>query len=545
MSGEPDPPVPVEAMQRAAADYFTSDAPERPFGPPPDMDALQGAWFDEDRPGREKPVERYWVNEPYAFVVIYRDTDAAKNRYRIVEPTLEEDERRIRSDLHDLVRRVLREYDPAELERRSQVIDAIERVLVTYGGSLPADSRYKLFYYLKRDYLGYDRIDPLMHDTHVEDISCDGPDRPVFVYHEDYADLQTDLVFESSELESLVLQLAERAQRQLSAARPKTSGTLPDGSRVQLTIDSDITTHGSNFTVRRFSEEPFTPVDLVRLNTFSLDEMALIWLALEHNQSIMFAGPTASGKTTSMNAASLFLPPDQKVVSIERVRELSIPHENWLSYVTRETSTGARQDISMYDLLQSVLHERPQYILVGEIRTDPMVARTFFQSIYTGHSGGTTFHASSAPNALNRLTGDPIALDEQMLPALDLIVVQKRRSLGEDELVRRVVSVSELRNEETDSQASLERLFEWDPETDAKHRTIDRYTDSVVLQRIAAANGWDEQTLLDELAKRREVLAFLIEDERTAYRDVVKSLYRFHRNESRIIEQLRSHDARA
>ena len=545
MSGDPDSPTPVETMQRAAADYFASDPPERPFGPPPDMDALQGAWFDEECPDQYEPLERYWVNKPYVFVVICRDTDVESNRYRIVEPTLEADERRIRSDLHDLVRRVLREYDPVELERRSQVVDAIEEVLATYGGSLPSESRYKLFYYLKRDYVGYDRVDPLMHDANIEDISCDGPDRPVFVYHDEYADLQTDLTFEASALESLVLQLAERAQRQLSAARPKTSGTLPDGSRVQLTIDSDITAYGSNFTIWRFSEEPFTPVDLVQLNTFSLDEMAFIWLALEHNQSIMFTGPTASGKTTSMNAASLFLPPDQKVISIERVRELSIPHKNWLSYVTRETSTGARQDISMYDLLQSVLHERPQYILVGEIRTDPMVARTFFQSIYTGHSGGTTFHADSADNAINRLTGDPIALDERMIPALDIIVVQKRRSLGEDKLVRRAVSISELRDSETGPRPTLGRLFEWDPETDAKHRTLDRYSDSVVLQEIATTNGWDEQTLLDELAKRREVLAFLIETGRTEYQDVVKFFYRFHRNEPRVIEQIRSDDARA
>jgi len=259
----------------------------------------------------------------------------------------------------------------------------------------------------------------------------------------------------------------------------------------------------------------------------------------------MFAGPTASGKTTSMNAASLFLPPDQKVISIERVRELSVPHENWLSYVTRETSMGDRQDISMYDLLQSVLHERPQYILVGEIRTDPLVARTFFQSIYTGHSGGTTFHADSAENAISWLTGDPIALDKQMISALDLLVVQKRRSLGDDELVRRAVSISEFRDSDTDGQPTLGRLFEWDPQTDSANRTIDRYTDSVVLQRIARANGWEEQTLLNELAKRREVLAFLIETDRTAYTQVVEFFYRFHRNESRVLDLIRSNDARA
>jgi len=278
-----DPPASIEEMQRDVAAYFATDPPDRLFGSPPDMDTLRGTWFDIDCPSHYESIERYWVNKPYAFVVICRDTDEEKNRYRIVEPTLEEGERRIWVDLDDLVRRLLREYDPIELERRSQVVDAIEEVLATYGDPLPSESRYKLFYYLRRDYVGYDRIDPLMHDAHIEDISCDGPDRPVFIYHDDYADLQTNLVFEESTLESLVLQLAERAERHLSAARPKTTGTLPDGSRVQLTIDSDITAYGSNFTIRRFSEEPFTPVDLVRLNTFSLDEMAFLWFALEHN----------------------------------------------------------------------------------------------------------------------------------------------------------------------------------------------------------------------------------------------------------------------
>ena len=288
------------------------------------------------------------------------------------------------------------------------------------------------------------------------------------------------------------------------------------------------------------SDDPLTPAKLVELNTFSLGQMAFIWLAIEHNQSILFAGPTASGKTTSMNASSMFLPPNEKVVSIERVREISIPHDNHLSYVTRESQSGTREDISMYDILQSVLHERPEYILVGEIRTDPLVARTFFQSIYTGHSGGTTFHADSASSVVNRLTSDPIGLGEQMVPAIDLIVIQKRRSTGGGSPARRAVSVSEFRTPESGTRPVPKQIFKWNPETDMATPTIESYTDSVILQDIAAANTWSEHTLINELTKRRDVLAYLVETGRTDYETVVDFIYRFYRDESWALETARS-----
>jgi flagellar protein FlaI len=201
-----------------------------------------------------------------------------------------------------------------------------------------------------------------------------------------------------------------------------------------------------------------------------------------------------------------------------------------------------REEISMYDLLQSALHARPEYMLVGEIRTDPVVVRTFFQSIFTGHPGGTTFHASSAQNAINRLTSDPLNITEQMVSAVDLIAVQQQVSIGEQgRRERRNLDISEIRREaESDDMLELIELFRWDPTSDVIEETIDSLYESRVMQEIANNRGWDQERLLSELQNRRRVLEYLIESDITDYDDVIDAFYRFSRNKEQVLDQIRT-----
>ena len=241
-------------------------------------------------------------------------------------------------------------------------------LLKEYGISLSDTAQFKLQYFLIRNFLGWGRLDPLMKDRWLEDISCDGNMIPIFLYHRKYRNIKTNIMFEEEVLNSLAITLAQRSGKHISTGSPMLDATLPDGSRLQVTLGTEVTTRGTSFTIRKFREEPFSPVELIDNGSFSADELVYFWLAIENNKSLLFIGGTASGKTTSLNAVSLFIPPMAKVVSIEDTREITLYHENWIASVTRESVAEGSNLIDMFDLLRSAMRQRPEYILVGEVR---------------------------------------------------------------------------------------------------------------------------------------------------------------------------------
>ena len=272
----------------------------------------------------------------------------------------------------------------------------------------------KLLYVLKRNFIGYERIDGIKHDINVEDISCDGYNSPVFVYHSDYEQVITNVHHGESELDDFVVKLAQRSGKGISKRQPQVDATLPDGSRAQLTLGREVSDHGTNYTIRQFKDVPFTPLDLINWNTFSLDEMAFLWLAIENHRSLIFAGGTASGKTTSLNAVSLFIPSNTKIVSIEDTREVELPQRNWIASVTRPSfSDDDKGDVDEFDLLEAALRQRPDYIVMGEIRGEE--GRTLFQVMSTGHTTYTTFHADTVGEVLKRFTTEPINVSKTLL----------------------------------------------------------------------------------------------------------------------------------
>ena len=332
--------------------------------------------------------DRYWVNEPYAFVSIFHSRKENEKKYYLIEPYLneiehdvqeflsgklktaikyadediviegDEDERRAvieretrklldRYDLHTddkdigLVERIKRLIGLSESEREeSGGLDGIEirpepAVIEDDPETLSEYQIEKLLYYLKRDFIGYERIDGIKYDINVEDVSCDGYNSPVFVYHGDYEQIISNVYHGQDELDDFVVKLAQRSGKGISKRRPQVDATLPDGSRSQLTLGKEVSDHGTNYTIRQFKDVPFTPIDLICWKTFSLDEMAFLWLCIENHKSLIFAGGTASGKTTSLNAVSLFIPSDAKIVSIEDTREVELPQRNWIASVTR------------------------------------------------------------------------------------------------------------------------------------------------------------------------------------------------------------------
>ena len=528
-------PAEAVAVLDEVVAYFESAATPMEDRPSPEF--IRSHFFDFDYLEQFHEVERYWVNEPYAYVSILFDEENREYRYHVVEPELDLFEQYVRADLVTLLRNSLMylEVEPGE-DREEVFFERVEELIDRHAATVDEGTLHKVLYYLERDFLQYGPIDGIMKDRGIEDISCDGEEVPVFVYHREYRDLKTNVVFGSQQLNSYTVQLAQRAGQSISVSDPLLDASLPDGSRLQLTLGGDVSTRGSNFTIRKFADIPFTPVDLVDWNTFDVDQMAYFWLAIENNKSLVFAGGTGSGKTSSMNAISFFIPPSAKVISIEDTREVDLPHKNWIQSVTRTSASGeGRGEVSMYRLLQAALRQRPEYLLVGEIRTEERVALTFFQAMGTGHTAYTTMHADSIDTVVNRLQNPPLNVPTAMIQDLDVIAIQKQTFVGEDR-VRRNQQVTEVLNPEDDPLSIRTRdVFRWDASTDT-HR---RAGESGVLDEIAGERGWSATRMETEVERREGLLQFLIEEGVTDYRDVAALIKLYHKDPDYVLERVR------
>ncbi len=474
-------------------------------------------------------LDRYWLNVPFAFVSINYDPEETDYLYYIVEPDLSEFEKQLLDRLIEDVRAPLLYRDDIADEPETALREELRERLEEYGVLADEEMFYRLFYYLYRSFQGYGQIDPLMHDPYVEDISCDGPGMPVFIYHEDYTDVQTSIVYEEEELYNYVIQLAQRSGRHVSVSNPVVSTTLPDGSRIELMLGEEVTPKGSAFTIRKYAEEAFTPIDLLNYGTIDGRMLAYMWLAIENNRSLIFAGGTAAGKTTSMNAMSMFIPPRSKVISIEDTRELSLYHENWLSAVTREQMGDS--DIGMYDLLRSSLRHRPEYILVGEVRGEE--AMTLFQAMNTGHTTYSTLHADSVQTVINRLENDPINVPRAMVTSLDILWVQVLTKSG-GERVRRARVISEIEGiDQRTGELDYSNTYLWNSTEDSF-----RENNSSVLEDIREDRGWSQSELLEELRNRRRFLRFLQEDGVTDYRRFTAMINKYYTDPEEVLNHI-------
>ncbi|WP_434084092.1 type II/IV secretion system ATPase subunit [Haloglomus halophilum] len=486
--------------------------------------------------GREgyEEVDRYWLNAPFSYASINYDAEENQYLYHVVEPTLDSFEAELLDALYQDVRNPLLygpETDADDEEGAERVLmEELRDRLEEYGVDVDMAGFYRLFYYLWRRFRGYGKIDPLMHDPNIEDISCDGYGLPLYAYHEDYQDVETNVSFGEEELDSFVIQLAQQSGRHISVGNPVVETTLEDGSRAELALGQEVTPRGSAFTIRKYSEEPFTPIDLLRFGTYNLDQMAYLWMAIEHNKNIIFAGGTAAGKTTSLNAISMFIPPRSKLITIEDTRELALYHDNWLSSVTRERLDEAA-NITMYDLLRSSLRHRPEYIIVGEVRGEEAI--TLFQAMNTGHTTLSTMHADSVQTAINRLENEPINVPRPMVQSLDVLVVQTLARFG-GERVRRASSVAEIEGiDQRTGELDYAGAYDW-------NATDDTFSEGNrnLMDEIREERGWSQRDLLSELRRRRRFLKYLWDEEVTQYQAFTTMVNRYYANPDRVMDRI-------
>jgi flagellar protein FlaI len=309
---------------------------------------------------------------------------------------------------------------------------------------------------------------------------------------------------------------------------------MQDGSRIQMTLGQEVTAHGSTFTIRKFKDEPITPTDLIEWHTFSPLAIAYIWLCVEAGKSAIFAGGTASGKTTALNAISLFIPPMAKIVSLEDTREVKLPHPNWIPSVTRDSfDTAGRGEINMYELLRAAMRQRPEYIIVGEVRGKE--CQTLFQAMSTGHVTYSTTHADSVASVVHRIENPPMDVPRNMLSALDFILIQVQARVGGKRIRRNKQIVEILDIDPRTNELITNEVFKWRSATDEHSYSGKSY----LLEEIMEAKGWSDNRMKEELKRRQEVLEWMRIKKIRHYKDVAKILISFHRDPESVIEKVR------
>ncbi|UCF11870.1 MAG: Flp pilus assembly complex ATPase component TadA [Thermoplasmatales archaeon] len=467
------------------------------------------------------------------------DTEKKEYLYEVVEPPLTVDEEESKNKLISLFKKHA-DIDVFGLnfsDKRKNLEEAFEKLIVDNRVKLDDASKDKIFYYIFREFLGYGRIDILMTDEGIEDISCDGHGIPVFIFHKKYESIKTNVIFDDDdELDSFVVKLAQMCGKQISVYEPVVDGKLYDGSRLQTTLGRTITMR-STFTIRRFREDPLTPVDLIANNTMSLDMAAFFWLAIEKGVSILFCGGTATGKTTMLNALSLFVPSAYKIVSIEDTREINLPHENWIAGTTRSgfsalESAKTGRDIDMYDLIRVALRQRPRVIIVGEVRGKE--AYTLFQAMTTGHLSYSTVHASDMHSLIQRLENAPIDLPRALLTSLDMIVFLNSVTV-KGLPVRRITNVTEIIKLDPGTNRLVTMTpFKWISEGDDR---FENSGGSRILYQIKLENGWDDVRLNEELQNRMFILDWMIHKNLRSYEDVGRVVSAYLRDPSETLKK--------
>ena len=479
-------------------------------------------------------IDRYWVNEPYAFVVILRSTERDDMLYQVVEPRLIGLEHEFLEEIRSRLRDVLLVEEVEEEEDKEEIlVKKVKSLVQDYAIDIDIATLEKILYYIVRDFIGFGKLDPLMHDSNIEDISANGHDIPIYLYHKQYLNIATSVVYGEEELDSFIIRLAQRSGKHISIAEPMVDAAMPDGSRIQMTLGEAVTAHGSTFTIRKFKDVPITPIDLINWKTFSSEAMAYLWLCIENNKSLIFAGGTASGKTSSLNAVALFMPEKAKIITLEDTRELQLPHPNWIPGVTRDAFTADnRGAIDMYELLRGALRQRPEFLLVGEVRGKE--ALTLFQAMSTGHTTFSTMHADSVASAIHRLENPPISVPRTMIEALDIVSIQSQIYV-KGKRARRAVKIVEITGiDPTTRNIRTNDIFAWNPAKDV----IERVGESKALIDIMIRRGWNVSELKKELVYRQKIFEYLLHNDVTDFDVIATIIHAYQSTPEKVLQKL-------
>ena len=477
-------------------------------------------------------LDQYEVSE-YVQAVVYVDGEGFR-RYRPVEPPLSEEEARQLAALKRAVQNVGEVRDGVlklARERRAEYLEELARRAASEFKIRIDERRWgKLMYFLRRDLLGYGRLDPLVRDPFIEDIHVDGPGH-VYIWHSRWESLKTDIVLTAEELDGYVQRFSALVGRSVSYADPVLEGMLPEGFRVELAVPP-ISPRGPSFVVRKYFVVPITLVDMVKMGTISSDAVAYLWLMLDYGRNIVIVGPTGAGKTTLLNALLYLVRPDAKILTIEDTREINIIHDHWQALLTRPGRHEGVRDISAFDLLAIAMRSRPDYVVVGEVRGEE--AYVLFQAFGSGHSGATTIHAETIEDAVRRLLTRPMNVPPMLVGLAHVFVRILRVKVG-GQITRRVVEIAENMGVTRGGRPRLHYVYRWNPEADR----LEQVEESRHLETISRTRFVPLDYLKRELERRKALIAEMVKHGFSTPYVVAKIFTKYHIDPDRTLEEVR------
>jgi flagellar protein FlaI len=443
-----------------------------------------------------------------AGIEIRQSTKNGAKSYTVIEPPLTQDGEAIFEKLKEILERRIskdRAELPKQADQRQYILEMTAQAIKDWQMKILSEDRDAIDYYLPRDFVGFGKADAVFNDTLIEDISCDGVGIPLFVFHREFESLPSSVKFPSDDqLNSYIIRLGQISGKTVTISQPILDTSLPGGHRLQATLGTEVTSHGGTFTIRRFRDEPLSPIDLLKFGTMNPEMIAYFWMLVESGQSMIFAGGTASGKTTGLNAISQFIPNNSKVVSIEDTREIDLIQENWIPAITRPGGAEGRGEIGMFALLKASLRQRPEYIVVGEVRGEE--ANVAFQAMATGHAVYATMHADSASSVVYRLENEPINIPRLLLVSLNAVAIQ-RQTQFKGKRVRRVVEIMEILGIQGGTKELLtNKVFEWQTATD----TFRYMGNSDILRRWGEKRNLSPLQAEDEWRRRSAVIKWML-----------------------------------
>jgi flagellar protein FlaI len=394
-----------------------------------------------------------------------------------------------------------------QVNPRQYFADQARKILLKYSIRVPAASWSKIIYFAERDLVGFGVLDGMMRDPNIEDLSIDALAKPFFVYHKGHESLETNVtITDEEQMDNLITRLSHMAGKHVSTAFPIVQGTLPGRHRLIATFRREVSPQGSSATIRKFREDPMTIIDMLNLNLLDHKMAAYAWYLMQNRATAIVVGATGAGKTTLLNAILTLTRLNTKLVTIEEVQEVNIPHLNWTSLVSRESYAATEEragEVGLFELVKAAMRMRPDILVVGEVRGEE--AYVLFQAISTGHGGLCTLHADDSASALQRLVSEPMNVPKAFIPFLDLVFVVRRISVpapgGGFRAVRRIVSLDEIITDQ-----EVYRSFRWDPRADSFKPSYDK---SPKLERIAKDNGITVDDVMREIDRRSLILRWV------------------------------------
>jgi flagellar protein FlaI len=422
----------------------------------------------------------------------------------------------MRAILTEVRTELIREY-PQKIQTLSETggpqlkiefLDLVQSKLRSLVPGLADETYIELSATLLHEMFGIGVLEILDSDPNLEEIVVNDSKSNVMVYHRKYGWLESNIRIESeNKIESFAEQIGRKVGRQITTLSPLLDAQLANGDRVNATL-YPISKHGNTLDIRKFRAEPWTIIDFLVSKTVSPELVAFVWQAMQYELSMIVTGGTASGKTSLLNVFLPFIPPNQRIITIEDTSELVLPvFMQWVPLITRQPNSEGKGEVTMLDLLVNSLRMRPDRLVVGEIRKKDD-AQTLFEALMTGHSVYATLHAETAQQVIKRLLSEPINLPDIEVSNLDLVLTAfRQRRTG----ARRVLELAEVTEHYIAGKIELKtnNLFEWKPRTDTIDRTIN--VSQKLETKLELYSGFTHDEIKADIAEKQKVLGWMVE----------------------------------